>query len=494
LIGRGQKALNKKMSIEEGLQEEESFFANTEPWRGIEDKNLLGTKNLRSKLANVLMELIRSSFKDIISKLKDQHIESLTSYEAFGEVPSNLAEKRSLFRSVKEEISKQINATTLDGRIGVLHNDVKMRPSAKFHDASKNYMDILYSSKLANISKVTVGTKVIAIYEGEEIRGEVCFIDEKQSLVYLKDDVEVQNISNQDVNNLKKNEPGNVIQYSGSVYIERDDGTIDQLNNIGLKLVRTDPEWLADLIKQNRPYKLPIFINTYVFDAIVANLIEEEWAQPTRDLLNFTSKLMDTAAEEFIMEAKKTTLFPLLQSYLVTKATDVVECVTKETTTKVEEFVKREKVAYTQNHYLFETVCKLRSERLMNEVLSSLPLPTSTNGLTSINAASLRSTVKNVFQRNQERSVDDHMAEEMQNALNSYGKVALKRFIDNVPMMCIEIMQNFADKMNDVLSEVADEEIERIVVAPSNIATERNKLKRKADTLEKGIVALRDLF
>ena len=52
--GRGQKALNKKMSIEEGLEEEESFFANTEPWRGIEDKNLLGTKNLRSKLANVL--------------------------------------------------------------------------------------------------------------------------------------------------------------------------------------------------------------------------------------------------------------------------------------------------------------------------------------------------------------------------------------------------------------------------------------------------------
>lgn len=484
------------MSIEEGLQEEESFFANTEPWRGIEDKNLLGTKNLRSKLANVLMELIRSSFKDIISKLKDQHAESLTSYEAFGEVPSNLAEKRSLFRSVKEEISKQINATTLDGRIGTLHNDVKMRPSAKFHDASETYMDILYSSKLANISKVTVGTKVIAIYEGEEIRGEVCFIDEKKGLVYLKDDVEVQNISTQSVINLKKNEPGNIIQYSGNVYIERDDGTIDELNHIPdtKKLVRADPEWLADLIKQNRPYKLPIFINTYVFDAIVANLIEEEWAQPTMDLLNFTSKLMDTAAEEFIKEAKKTTLFPLLQSYLITKATEVVECVTKETSTKVKEFVEREKVPYTQNHYLFENVCKLRSERLMNEVLSSLPLSTSTNGLASINAASLRSTVKNVFQRNQERSVDDHMAEEMQNALNSYGKVALKRFIDNVPMLCIEIMQNFADKMNDVLSEVVDEDIERIVVAPSNIATERNQLKRKADTLERGIVALRDLF
>jgi len=206
-----------------------------------------------------------------------------------------------------------------------------MRPSAKFHDASKAYMDILYSSKLANISKVAVGTRVIAIYKGKEIRGEVCFIDEKENMVYLKDDVVKKNITFSAVTNHKKNKPGNIIQYSRNVYIERDDGTIDELNHIGLKLVRTDPKWLADLIKQNRPYKLPIFINTYVFDAIVANLIKEEWAQPTMDLLNFTSKLMDTAAEEFIKEAKKATLFPLLQSYLITKATEVVEYITKET-------------------------------------------------------------------------------------------------------------------------------------------------------------------
>ena len=127
----------------------------------------------------------------------------------------------------------------------------------------------------------------------------------------------------------------------------------------------------------------------------------------------------------------------------------------------------------------------------MEEVLASLPQRT---GNTSINTTSLASTVRNVFQRNQERSVDDHMAEEMMHALSSYGKVALKRFIDNVPMMCIEIMQKFADEMNGVLSETADEEIDRVVVAPQNVVAKRNELKRKADTLEKGIVALRKLF
>lgn len=28
-------------------------------------------------------------------------------------------------------------------------------------------------------------------------------------------------------------------------------------------------------------------------------------------------------------------------------------------------------------------------------------------------------------------------------AMNAYGKVALKRFINNIPMICIEIMQDF---------------------------------------------------
>ena len=127
----------------------------------------------------------------------------------------------------------------------------------------------------------------------------------------------------------------------------------------------------------------------------------------------------------------------------------------------------------------------------MDEVISSLP--PGINNVT-VNPASLAATVKNVFTRNQERSNDAHMAEEMQHALSGYGKVAFKRFIDYVPMMCIEIMQKFPDRMNDILSKTTDDEIDRIVVNPPNVISTRNTLKRKVDTLEKGIVALRELF
>jgi methylase of polypeptide subunit release factors len=55
-------------------------------------------------------------------------------------------------------------------------------------------------------------------------------------------------------------------------------------------------------------------------------------------------------------------------------------------------------------------------------------------------------------------------------------------------------MQKFPDRMHDILSKTTDDEIDRIVVNPPNVISKRNTLKRKVDTLEKGIVALRELF
>jgi hypothetical protein len=55
------------------------------------------------------------------------------------------------------------------------------------------------------------------------------------------------------------------------------------------------------------------------------------------------------------------------------------------------------------------------------------------------------------------------MAEEIQHALNEYGKIALKRMIDNIPMICVEIMQEFPKRINEALSKVSDEEIDRLL-------------------------------
>lgn len=83
--------MDKKQSIEDGLTAEESYFSNTEPWRGVEDKNLFGTKNLRVKLAELQMKLIQSSFMSIVSDLKSKRDESLELLHSLGAIPTTLS-------------------------------------------------------------------------------------------------------------------------------------------------------------------------------------------------------------------------------------------------------------------------------------------------------------------------------------------------------------------------------------------------------------------
>jgi hypothetical protein len=125
---------------------------------------------------------------------------------------------------------------------------------------------------------------------------------------------------------------------------------------------------------------------------------------------------------------------------------------------KVSEFVHCEQVPYTQNHNLYKNISKLWLKRLMDELLQMLGKHDA-KGAEVDRLLVVVATVHSVFKRNQAKPMDNHMAEEMEDALDGYGKVALKRFIDNVPMICIEVMQKLPNCIKNVLLDVMDNEI-----------------------------------
>jgi len=54
---RGQAALDRNETIEQGLRDEKAFFATTAPWCNIENKMLFGVPNLRRKLGELQIEM-----------------------------------------------------------------------------------------------------------------------------------------------------------------------------------------------------------------------------------------------------------------------------------------------------------------------------------------------------------------------------------------------------------------------------------------------------
>lgn len=277
------------------------------------------------------------------------------------------------------------------------------------------------------------------------------------------------------------------------MYYVRDDSNWDELEPVLIENVRRDPRWILDLITAHRPYALPVFVNNELFESIVSESIEEQWAAPSLQLVDDLSSILSKTVKNRIKEDINLQRFPRLLAYMVHKVEEVIERLTIETRHEVTHFVETEKKPYSQDHYLFENVAKMRSKYLKDELVKLLkPVPGQLGE--SIQKDSAVKIVENVFERNQKKSVDQHMAEEMMHVLAAYGKVALKRFCDRVPMVCSDgMLLCFEEKINDELSQVSDRELEKLLTAPSDEQERRQRLKLQLQTLEKGLEVFEDL-
>jgi hypothetical protein len=61
-------------------------------------------------------------------------------------------------------------------------------------------------------------------------------------------------------------------------------------------------------------------------------------------------------------------------------------------------------------------------------------------------------------------------------------------------MICIAVMQEFPKRINDVLSNVLDDDIDRLVVAPPEKMRTMKEYDRKIETLDNGIAAIKKLY
>lgn len=85
------------------------------------------------------------------------------------------------------------------------------------------------------------------------------------------------------------------------------------------------------------------------------------------------------------------------------------------------------------------------------------------------------------------------MAEEMQHALNAYGKVAMTRFIDEVPMNCMKIIRKFPKRFSEALLDFQDSDVERLMRVSTTSMTKYKDLTKEVETLRTGLNLLRKL-
>ncbi|KAL3940165.1 MAG: hypothetical protein SGBAC_005236 [Bacillariaceae sp.] len=504
--GRGQDALNRNVTIPEALDQEETFFRRREPWSTVDDKTLFGTQNLRTKLGELQMRLIRSSFESIIAEIKAEREAAFQARAKLGVVPTDLGQKIVLFRTIKDDYYHNIGPLMLGGGGGGTNSKSKSKsrsknsgtdlasqrkPSADFLVASKEFMVELDGSRLSTIADISVGTTVVALVNGQEVKDRVCNIRGDQ--VFLE-----RVVSSSRNTYIPMLDPTSTL--TGGFRGKCDDeNTLLKYKSIHKNLVRRDSGWIQLILEGRRPYKLPVFASTDAFEEIVFRLLEEDWRPPSMELLEKVSALMKKTASDYVASIPSIDSLSEFRGYLQLISSETVDKLTEVAKVKIDDFMRREQTPYTQDEDLIRNLNKLRTKRLNDEILTMMDVDMVTSLWEDSESSEtitrrLHEMVTEVFDRNNARELDDHMAEEMQHILNAYGKIARKRFIDGIPMICVEIMQDFPKRINEALSEVTDDIIDAMIVPQPEKIRAMLEYDRKIDAFSNGIAAIRTMY
>jgi len=405
---------------------------------------------------------------------------------------------------VKDRVVRVLHALLSGRNTQDIDCDVKIA-SAQFHDACSTLRKDLRKGRLFNTGRITEGSEVVILYEGEELHGTIVKLDDDTCFF------DIDSVPNY------RNESDFIRRNSESAWERQPIGTLFPLDNenrlgrvcsltdsetrcdvlIGHSrkslILKTNKEWLGSEILQNRPYNIPVFTNYEIFQSIVRKFLEQDWLVPSKALVASVGLLLKSTVDEVINQDRQIKCFPRLQRLLQNQINQEInismECVNEE----VVRFVRREQTPYTQNHYLNETMNDLRLERLLRtvgEAVDDYSLEDQRG-----HSSELRSVFeKMIRQAQRNKSIEDHMEEEMEDALQAYGKVAYKRFVDGIPMICGDAMLSCPETIRLSLAKVSDEDLEKVLSLSSSDLERREALKRKLNDLEQGLSILDDLF
>lgn len=238
---------------------------------------------------------------------------------------------------------------------------------------------------------------------------------------------------------------------------------------------------MEQMLNENRSDQLSIFPNYVVFTRLLSSICHK-WQEPMQKLSSTTIKKVET----FVKKAIDFTMppFPHFRDLIEQRLLDFIStCVTDMQDALDAELRLEGDHPSTLNHYLYDTLIKLRTKPL----IQSFKGMSDSNGKISVDHA--LSVLKNfgvgLHSNEQQEAI------EMQFALSAYIKVVKKRFIDAVPRIIQKrLLHPISEDMVSGI-QLSDEELEKVLAEPTSIMAKRQYLVAKHKSLEEAEKAFR---
>jgi len=508
---RGQQELNAKKTLKDGLQGEQAFFENKEPWRSTRAQRpeLFGIHALRQKLSNLQLSMIQESIPGILKEISTKMSEAQKELDTLGDMVTTDYERRQYFRRLAERAMTAVRESQ-SGSIVSKGETEKTFITVQQELFDKFGSDML-RQRLANISKVSVGTDVVVSVDkhGKEERGTV---------VGMSKDGRKICVTNAAVKSWEEDEE-NIFLEKGFKWVKCDGCDVCNAKGIccfGTNLVeleeterplfkrfiqfeeddvRCDPKWLKLLIASNRNNDLRCFLSPTLFSAIVRGMIKKDWKPLCESLIDKSRSLLlkclsDIFEKEF--KVRYSLLWATVEETIVSVLTEQANVLKA----ALDNVLDMDNHPYTQNHYLYDNINKKRNDPLKNRLLKMIQgtpvtAPTGHVLTATVAVASAVNLINAMFDANSRKSMDDHVTEEMEIVLDSYGKVCAKRIIDQVPMNVMNFNRQVLLELEKVMSSFTDSQLAALIVDGPEFAAKHDRAKNKLTKMKMAYEILR---
>ena len=161
----------------------------------------------------------------------------------------------------------------------------------------------------------------------------------------------------------------------------------------------------------------------------------------------------------------------------------------KETLSKVNDFLSVNELPFTQQDELSEEILRHLTESLESALENALNLQCNTT--TPMNT--VRTIIKATFTERRPTSITDLVSGDLQIVLAGYGKIAVRRFVDHVPMLCRSMMEGIAKEVENLLLAVPDDKLEPFFEVPDHVTQEFEETKKRIGKLDEALKILKTL-
>lgn len=455
--GRSQKDLNDGMTLEHAKQREQDFFTTHDYWHHLPQK-LWGVDRLTDRLVEILQMNIRRALPSVIKEIADQLTQANGELQSLGSPLDSPAIRRRVFSQSIERFLRPLHGVLkgdYDGMAGAVGwvdaggVDVRLRARIRHCEEAFEHQVQLTKETMPGFPD-----------HGDDTTIQV------GDLVFVTNDDGHEKVTKV----LKLNDQHEIVcRDSGDEWVGQSRYRVHPLNP------------LRRFIVANRGDEIPIFTPYSVFCSILRQWVDT-WEQPTMELVKNYRKLTLDVATRIVADLNTS---ERVHEYLLERVTTSLDELRIKAEDEMRQLLQRERRPFTQDPQLVLLFTQMLRPGL--ETIVAQRLPQQGDGLVNF------SDVVNLLTE-LSRSNDEHDTVLMDSALRAYFQIAVKRFVDHVPMhLNATMLEGFLHGMQEELQSTTDERLERLLTESMVTQSRRADLIDKCKTLHAAKQHIEDL-